>query len=823
MGEALYSFEAISATPEVIEACVIARDSELTEAVRFNIAQCLGWVPSQGIPLCAGQYQPINITPLASAEEIRIVADSVRFSKDKPSVLKGHVQLQQDQKIVEAQTAYVYRNPKTNKVERVEFLGYVRYSEPGRLMIARKAVINPQDNSGQTEDVLYRFDTQGKRAAKLPAWGRANLIQRFANKNYLLKDATYTNCAPHDKAWDISAKSIVIDDAKAKGVAKNALVRIRKWPVLYTPYLSFPTNNERKSGFLLPEVGYSNVGGMDISVPYYWNIAPNYDLTLEPHLYSERGVMFGGEFRYLTPTSRGILNASALPDDRAFSNFLQQNQAQFPRLAGNSTDRWSIDFIETTQFNPQLQLNINLHQVSDDYYLQDFSSNLAVITQRQLLSQADITYSTNNWVFRGMGQSYQTLHPVNESPIDNIYERLPQLMAHGFYYELPWQAHFSVLGQYDQFHWSNHFWDNPLSSMPYGPRVHINPILSFPQLKTWGFITPELQVVENYYKVQNTQGNSDFNRTIPRFSVDSGLFFERQLSLLGAPLTQTLEPRLYYLNVPYQNQTSIPVYDSGFMIFNVDQLFRDNRYSGFDRIGDANQLTYALTSRWLSRQTGVERAVFSLGQIRYFSNRKVPLCQSITGTCVEKPDTFGYLSPISDYSPVASRAVYRFNSVWGVTGDYIWDPYTRATNNADLNLHYQPEINKIINVGYSYLVNGDITMVRGNKSRNDALHQALVSLNWPISDRWSAVGAYSQNISKNYSMMSLVGLQYDSCCWAIRTVGGRAFKGFSKGAEPEYNNNIYLQIVLKGLGSVATSDPNYTLQTYIPGYNDPFH
>lgn len=258
------------------------------------------------------------------------------------------------------------------------------------------------------------------------------------------------------------------------------------------------------------------------------------------------------------------------------------------------------------------------------------------------------------------------------------------------------------------------------------------------------------------------------------------MYFERDLHLKGTYYIQTLEPRLFYLRVPYYNQTLIPVYDSGFMIFNVDQLFRTNRFSGFDRIGDANQLSYALTTRWLEDESGAEKANFSIGQIKYFSERRVQLCQSPTGFCTDNPDTFGNLSSTFGTSPVASRAVYKFNPAWGITGDYIWDPATRATNNADLNLHYQPARNAIINGGYSYLVNGDVTQVRNNDTENNALHQAILSAAWPLSEKWSGIGAYSYNISKNYSMMSFLGVQYDSCCWAMRILGGRIFRSLNE-------------------------------------------
>ncbi len=819
---------------EPVQACVIARDVDLTDAVRAKFAQCLGWQADQSSPICLGSYQPLTVTPLASPDEIRIMADRVSFYQDKPSTLKGNVEIQQNQRIVNAQTAYVYRDPKSKQITKIEFLGNVRYLEPDKLLIARKATINPQDKSGQIEDVIYRFNTN-KRTVILPAWGRAGLMQRFPNSDYLLRQATYTTCAPQDKAWDLEARSIVIDNKKKMGVARNVTLRIREQPVFYVPYLSFPTSKERKSGFLMPLAGYSNVGGFDLGLPYYWNIAPNYDLTLTPHLYTKRNVMLGGEFRYLTTNSAGIIIGNFLPDDAAYRNFLNSHSEQFPSFKDKSTNRWLFGFLDTTQFTPNLRLNVNVQQVSDDYYFQDFSSNLALITQRQLLRQADLTYSTEHWTFRGMAQSFQTLHPINETPIADQYERLPQLYAHGYYYELPAEANLNITGQYDQFFWPTSTLQDPIIGlfpglipgveMPQGPRFHFNPVLSLPQRTNWGFITPSVEFVENYYQVRNdwNDKHTEYNRFIPRFGAHGGLFFDRNFNWKGSSYTQTLEPSLFYLYVPFYNQSQLPIYDTANMIFNFDQLFRTNRFSGFDRIGDANQLTYALTSRWLSEETGAERASFSIGQIKYFTNRNVQLCRSLTGSCIANPLEIGQLSPFYGVSPIASRAVYHFNPALKILGDYVWDPATSATNNGGLNLHYQPKQNAIINLGYSYLVNGDVTKVRNDAGVDNSLHQGLISVSWPINDRWSTVGAYSHNISKDYSMMSLLGIQYDSCCWAARILGGRTFKSLNAEFLPQYNNNIYLQILLKGLGSVANSDPGSVLNTYIPGYDDPFH
>jgi LPS-assembly protein len=809
---------AASSTPEPIEACVIERNVALTPVLRSYVAHCLGWEDEQQ-SLCKGSYRASNITPVAN-EEVQIQADEASLYPEGRSELQGNVEIRESQRIVNAKTAYIYRDPKTKEVTKIELVGDVQYQEPDRLMIARKALINPQEKSGWVEDVLYRFSNSRSNAI-LPAWGRAGLVERFANQDYRLQKATYSTCAPQNNAWQIEASEITLDKAKSKGVAKNAVLRIHDWPLLYTPYLSFPTTNERKSGFLMPLYGYSNVGGFDFGLPYYWNIAPNYDATITPHLYTRRGLMMGGDFRFLTSNSTGLASAHFLPDDRAFGNYLEENRDQYPTLRHLSEDRWSVLLHENTQFTSNLRMGINYQQVSDDYYLQDFSTNLAILTQNQLLRQGELTYTTEHWLLNGMMQSYQTLHPINQSTVSDIYERFPQLLARGAYGDLPMHANFHVLAQFDNFHWPANTY-----LQPEGPRYHLNPILSIPQLAPWGYFTPSVQFVENYYDVQY-HGGADartFSRFIPRYSADSGLYFERSTSWMGSGFTQTLEPRLYYLNVPYHNQTPVPVYDSAYMIFNVDQLFRTNRFSGFDRIGDANQLAYALTTRLLTDETGREKASFTLGQIHYFNDRKVQLCYAADGSCTDNSLFLGYLSPLADTSPIASRLTYQLSSSWLISGDYVWDPYTDATNNGNLNFHYQPAANKIINLGYTYLVNGDVTQVANSAIQNSALHQATVSYAWPLNDNWSGLGVYSYNISKRYDMNTFLGVQYDSCCWAFRVLGGRTFKSLSPTTlSPQYNNNVYLQFLLKGLGSVASTDPASTIRTYLPGYQDIFH
>jgi LPS-assembly protein len=816
-------------TIEPVQACVFASTAPLSTAVREQVADCLGWQQDDAQPFCRGRYQTTQMPSIANADEIQIQADSASFYPSGRSTLQGNVSVRQVARIVNAQTAYVYRDEKTNQVTQIELLNRVRYVESGKLMLAKQANINPQDNSGRIEDVLYLFHVE-RAHALLPAWGRASFVERFANKDYLLRNATYSTCAPRDKAWLIEAREIKLDDAKGTGVAKNAVLRVGDWPVLYSPYLSFPTSNERKSGFLMPIYGYSNVSGFDLATPYYLNIAPNVDATIVPHSYSLRGVMMGGNLRFLTSHSQGLVEGNFLPNDRAFNEFLITNREQFPSLRGLSDDRWSFLLRDDTQLTDNLHMKINYRQVSDDYYLQNFSSNLAVMTENQLLRQGDLTYTTDHWLFNGMLQSYQTLHPMafstqpNQSlqapTVSDAYERLPQLKAQGFYDDLPLNANVSLLGQFDYFIWP----DKDLFK-PKGSRYHANPIVSFPHIASWGYVTPEVQMVENYYDLQSNTvfPNTVVNRTIPRYSLDSGLSFERTDALFGAPYTQTLEPRLYYLYVPYQNQSVVPAFDSAYMIFNTDQLFRTNRFSGFDRIGDANQLAYAATTRWMSATTGREQASLTVGQLRYFATRRVQLCEDVNGNCTDSPDMLGFVSPTAKSSPIASKATLQVSRTWAASADYVWDVYTHATNNGDLNIHYRPADNKMLRFGYSYLLSGNLLETSRYQIQNKPLHQATLAGAWPLTQSWSGIGAYSYNISEGYNMMAFAGVQYDTCCWAFRFLGGHTFKSLAPDSlTPQYNNNVYFQVLLKGLGSVALSDPASTIETYLPGYPNLF-
>ncbi|MCX7116053.1 MAG: LPS-assembly protein LptD [Gammaproteobacteria bacterium] len=804
---------------EVIQACVMPSKARLSAAERLRIAECLDWQSDPAPGICLGRYVFAEEAALADNNEVQLEADEVSLRQSGRSVFRGKVKVKQQNKQLQANTAYVYRDVKSGVIQRIVLLDGVRYVSPEGLVIAQKAIYQPQDQTFQIEQALYRLSVR-RHGALLDGWGRAQSLQKTKQNQFMMAHATYTHCSPLDKAWEIRAGSLALDQANNIGTAKDASLNIYGVPVLYSPYMNFPLSKKRKSGFLMPTIGSTTVGGIDVSMPYYLNLAPNYDATLIPHLYTKRGLMYGGQMRYLTSQGSGMFLGNILPQDRLYGEFLNQNTPQYPSLANQSTNRWDVQWSDQREIlDPALTFRADVRQLSDNYYLQDFSTNLGTVTERQILRQGALDYNTDHWLLNAQVQSYQTLHPLNETPVANAYDRLPQLLAIGEYGGLPLGTRFDLDSAFDYFHWTNAAIQNPDAA-----RYHLSPRLAMERRRSWGYVTPSVQWVGNAYSFSQTPSTpfSDAYLSVPRFNVDSGLTLERSVNYGKHSFLQTLEPRLYYLNVPYQNQAQIPVFESGYMIFTEEQVFRNNRFSGFDRIGDANQLAYGMTTRWLSGQTGDERASLAVAQLAYFANRQVGICSSPTGICQDNPLTLGYLSQTEAWSPIASHGVYHFNSLWSMVGDYAWDPATSATNNTQVGFRYHAEQNRLFNLGYTYLVNGDLTQVGTTPVQQNALSQISASYAWPYNDRWSSLGAYSYNMSKQYQMMALFGVQYDSCCWAARLIAGQTFRNLNENAFPQYTNSIFFQVLLKGLGSVGSSDPTTVLRTFLPSYQDSF-
>lgn len=818
--------------------------------------ETLGWV-SAPTNLCGGYYTVPNLNPTQAAilpmgdSETTINADYGTFNFTGQSILIGHVVITQPGRRLVADKGVFQRDAATGKLKTVDLTGNVSLQEAGRMVIGDKAHMDFSQQTGEIYLANYRIaltkadvtaleQPLGDGLAKLEiltAHGQARHVTQVKPGLVVMQDVTYTTCTPTHNTWNLHATKMTLNKKTGRGVARNLVVRIHSVPVFYTPYLNFPIDKRRESGFLFPSFGSASGGGFDVILPYYFNLAPNYDATLAARWLTERGVMANGEFRYLTPTSAGRVSGGFLPNDREFNQFKHdanpkiypnntyKNQFGLKDLLHDSNNRSQLSWLNTSQFGPHWSSKINYNYVSDDYYFQDFGTIPAVVSTNLLLREGDLHYASEHWDLYALVQDYQVLHPINRQAIPDIYSRLPQFEFNGNYPDLiqglslQWQSAVTYFtrpkGPFD------------IQDPTAGWRQHLHPILSYPLSSAWGFITPSIELDSAAYQLSNpglkrpgVYWPNHIDRSIPLFNIDSGLYFDREMNFAKQDYIQTLEPRFYYLYVPYRNQKDIPVFDSGLIPFSYAQLFRNNRFSGNDRIGDANQISVGFTTRMIDADRGYEKIKLGIGEILYFSDRRVTLCR--TPNCTDQNFALGATSNTFPLSPVAADLQYHLNPFWSLTSSVAWSVQHSQVSNSSVGFQYRPTPKHVINLGYTFLRNGDILLKEPRGSSKNNLSQINTSFAWPINAHWSILGRIDYNMSHGYQQTVLGGIQYDACCWAIRLVGGRIFTAVNQHGHPSANTAVYLQWQFKGLGNVGTGSPGTMLVSLIPGFQDNF-
>lgn len=533
-----------------------------------------------------------------------------------------------------------------------------------------------------------------------------------------LQDVRYTTCAPGQDDWFLHTRELELDTAEDIGTARHAWLDFKGVPIFYFPYVSFPISDQRKSGFLIPRLGHSGQSGYQVATPYYFNLAPDYDDTLTPRFLSKRGLQLANEFRYLGPRSGGKLELAFLPDDKKFGD-----------------DRAAGSFIHNNAFTPLWSAAVDVRGVSDKFYLDDFGEHVGVTSQTHLPQNAEINRRGPVWNFTARAAGYQTLDPAI-APADRPYARLPQFVL---------SANPSGRINTPQYQFDSEWVRFERGGRLNGDRASLSPAVSLPFTSSYGFLTP--RVGARYIGYDLARGD-DSTPALARgvVSLDSGLFFERDTDWLGRGYVQTLEPRLYYLYVPYQNQDGLPNFDTSVPDFSFANLFRDNRFVGGDRVGDANQLTTAVTSRYLDADDGAERFRGSLGLIHYFDDRRVNLPAGTT----TRTD-----------SDIVAEAAARLARNWYAQGGLQWNQDEDRAEKRNVYLQYNPEKNKIVNLGYRY-------------TRNE-IEQTDVSTEWPLAGRWSlrARSLYSERDHRNVE--TYAGLDYNTCCWALRAFLSRRY------------------------------------------------
>jgi LPS-assembly protein len=706
-------------------------------------ALCQPWppliVPLEPEPL---PHTPVEVVP------VQLFANHALLSAERDAQFRGDVVLLRDGQQLEADE--MDYDATANEVRA---RGDVRYWQEGFAAAGDSAHLDLDTDQGEMETATYRLEERHAR-------GRAERVLVEGPERARLSRVSYTTCDPGRRDWELRAREVRLNRATGTGNARHVTVAFQGVPFLYSPYLSFPLDNRRKSGFLTPSVGSSSTTGFDLQVPYYWNIAPHRDATITPRFMADRGVQLIGEFRYLNPANRGIVGAEYLPGDRVAE---RDRHAFFLRHSGVLAPRWTT--------------NIDVNHVSDSQYLQDFGDSLSVASITHVERRADVQYHGGVWNVLGRVQGFQTVDEEIPGPA-RPYQRLPQLLVRGALPPTAYGVTPALRAEYVNFE---------RADSVTGGRLDLRPSLSLPLTGLAYFLTPTLSLRHTQYQLDGTPPEEPSNpsRTVPSVSLDGGIFLERDAQWGDRPLLHTLEPRLFYLYVPRVDQDELPVFDTGRFGFGFAQLFAEDRFTGADRVGDANQLTLALTSRLIDGPTGAERLSAGIGQILYFRDREVTLPNEAVAT-ERTSDLLGQLG-------------LRLHPSWTGDATVQWNPHEDRVEVGTAALRFRPGRSRIVNLAYRF--------------RHDSLEQTDVSFLWPLGPQWRLVGRWNYSLRESRNLETLAGVEFESCCWGARL----AVREYLLDAEGNTDLGVYLQLELKGLTSVGQNVENL-LEHGILGY-----
>ena len=639
--------------------------------------------------------------------------------------------------------------------ERLDARDGVRIDRPGLTLRADHGSFWLTEQRGILYETRFNYHVRHGR-------GRADSAELLEPGVTRLEDVRYTTCAEGNKDWTLRARRITLDQNKGIGEARHVRLQVGSIPVLYAPYFSFPIDSRRKSGFLLPGIGSSRQSGLEISTPYYVNLAPNYDLTLTPRYLSRRGGQMNTEFRYLRRRGGGTVNHQILPEDDE---------------TGQSRNRFTLR--DTSRFGHHVTTHIDYDRVSDPDYILDLGNSLDLSSVTHLKRSASVDYAARWLRASAWVDDYQTVDR-SIAAADRPYERLPAVELRA---ENPWQP----LGVKSALRSSFVAFDQ--DSRVTAQRIDLQPEIRRSWVRDAYEITPRIGLRHTRYRLDNQDPgvSGRQSRTTPIASLDTKLFLERGLELGGRHLTHTLEPRLRYLYIGGQNQQDIPLFDTTEPVFSYRELFADNRFRGVDRMGDANQLALALSSRVLDPASGAQLFRASIGELFYFANRNVGL----ENTGVQRRNR----------SSIASEMELALGRSWSGKAELVWDPYDEQTERGNIRLQYNPGHRRIANLSYRFL--------RRDQSQLDA------SFLWPLGPRWQAMGRWYYDFNATQELETLAGIEYDSCCWGIRLV----VRDYVVRGREDTNRSIMFQFVFKGLGHVG-SNIGSILENGILGYTE---
>lgn len=665
--------------------------------------------------------------------------------------LYGDVRLQRLDQLLRAERLDYNRDTTAYLAE-----GNVRYQDRSQLFAASRMQGTTNPEHGVADNVRYQMlSSRGN--------GSAKQVTVVDEQHALYTQGSFSTCDPSNRVWEIRSSQMAADQVTGVGRAHNVTLRLKGVPFLWLPYMRFPIDKRRQSGFLYPQFGNSSHSGFYIGLPYYFNLAPNYDATVTPRLYSERGLMMGGEFRYLLGGSKGILQINYMPQDRV-----------------SNRDRGSLHFEDSTYLSPAWAFNANVNRVTDKSYFQDFGTNITDAA-RTLIGSSAYVRGSGDWWDAGVGvDTWQVVDPDIPDQAEP-YRRLPRLYfnadkAFGPAGGPEWGIQSEAVRFYSPFRLN-------------GERFDAFPYLAWPMQGPAWFVRPEVGYRYTSYNLERPVlrgGPSDPTRGVPIFDVDAGLIFERDVNLFGNSYTQTLEPRLYYLRVPYRNQDNLPLFDSRQLTFDFWQLFTTNSFSGADRQEDANNLSMALTTRLLD-DNGIEKLSASIGQIRYFDPQRVTLRPG------QKPTDF-------NGSNYVGNLQLSLSDNWRLTASQQWNPNTDETDVSTIGIQRRIKTSGVLNLSYRY--------------RRGLLEQVDASTEWPINDTWKLVARYDYSLRDKKAIDAFAGVEWNSCCTSARVL----FRHYVRNYKGDENNAIFFELEFKGLGGYGGEKTENFLSHAILGY-----
>jgi LPS-assembly protein len=696
-------------------------------------------------------------------------ADRMQGEVDERVQMDGAVELRSDGTVLRGDSAeYVCAS------DEAKVRGNARLYDRGTLFSGPQLDYRLEARTGRMPQATYSYSPRQGR-------GESSLIEFVDEDHYRLHDATYTNCAPGDDSWWVKAETLDIDRQEQKAIGHHATMYFQGVPIISSPYFSMPLGSERRSGVLTPSYYFDSRSGFQVTVPYYWNMAPNYDYTITPALYPRWGALLGNEFRFLEPTVRGVINYDVMPYDRA---------------TGSSREHLTVN--EMYANHSGLSAAINYNRVSDDKFLTDFSHSLAEAAPIELPQVESINYAQTYWNATVQVARNQTLfsllNPPGTQPPGNPspYDRVPQFTLGVS--RADWRG-FDLGATIDATRFRN-------ETLEEGTRFIVNPSASYPVLSAGYFLVPRVQWHLTEYDLDPTHHNGESNatRSLPIGSVDAGLVFERGSQWLGRSATQTLEPRLYYAYIPFRNQSQLPNFDSADPTFTFAQLFTENAFTGSDRIGEANQLTTALVSRMIDEESGAERLRVAVGQRFYFGPQRVTLPGEQTRTNLT--------------SDLLLDASAQTAHDWRGELDLEYSAVESQIVRADVGIRWQPKAASVVDLSYRY--------------QSATLHQIDLASQWPLTRRWYGVtnldysllgrggvpGQLSCTTPGRAWVETVVGLEYKADCWVGRLVAQR----YSTDGGITRTTTVFLQVDLNGFSSFGTRSPLEQLRRSIPGY-----